>query len=354
MMTEVRVLKVGILHRHDWPKSYLALWEAGIRPPLLPGDPSGAGATWRSQTINTTAASLGRWIFFLREQDGFDEGASPEQLVTPDRLRAYLEHLAGHNRPATVLHRIIGLERGLAVLAPGSDRSLLRLIISNLEKDYDAVSKRERLQEAAALVELGFALRQRGVAKGIGRLRNSTLFRDGLQISLLAMRPLRLKNFSAIRIGRQLIPHGTSWAFDFKGHEMKNHRPIDPIFPEKLVGPMKDYIEIHRRIIVDGRYDGDALWVSSRSQPQSAITIRHQLCKWTKEAFGLPITPHLFRDCAATSLAVHSPEEVQIAHLILGNTYAVMQKHYNLARVVEAACTYHGALERLCTSLAVE
>jgi integrase/recombinase XerD len=117
---------------------------------------------------------------------------------------------------------------------------------------------------------------------------------------------------------------------------------------------MKDYLEVHRRIIADGRYDGDALWVSARSQPQSAITIRHQLCKWTEEAFGLPITPHLFRDCAATSLAVHSPEEVQIAHLILGNTYAVMQKHYNLARVVEAACTYHDALERLRMSLAAK
>ena len=345
---------VGILQRHDWPKSYDALWEAGIRPPLLSGDPRGAGATWRGQTIRTTAASLGRWLFFLREVNGLDESVPPEQLITPDRLRAYLEHLGEYNRPATVLHRVIGLERGLAVLTPGSDRSLLRLIIANLENDYDAVSKRERLQEVAALVELGFALMQRAVANGTGRRRNSTLFRDGLQIALLAMRPLRLKNLSGIRIGCQLIPQGTSWVFDFKGHEMKNHKPIDPIFPDKLVGPMKDYMEIHRPIIADGCYDGDALWVSSKSQRESAITIRHQLCKWTAKAFGLPITPHLFRDCAATSLAIHSPEEVQIAHLILGNTYAVMQKHYNLARVVEAACTYHGALERLRTTLAVE
>jgi hypothetical protein len=69
--------------------------------------------------------------------------------------------------------------------------------------------------------------------------------------------------------------------------------------------------------------------------------------KWTKRAFGLPISPHLFRDCAATSLAVHSPEDVQIAHLVLGNSYAVMQKLYNLARVVDAGRHNNAALERL-------
>ena len=134
---------------------------------------------------------------------------------------------------------------------------------------------------------------------------------------------------------------------EFAGDEMKNHRPIDTSFPSLLVPAMTDYLATYRRDIADGNYDGDALWLSYWWKPQAESSIRHQIKKWTKEAFGLPITPHLFRDCAATSLAVHSPEEVQIAHLILGNTYAVMQRHYNLARVVEAARHYHAAIEQL-------
>jgi hypothetical protein len=76
----------------------------------------------------------------------------------------------------------------------------------------------------------------------------------------------------------------------------------------------------------------------------SAVSINQQLCRLTKDAFGLPISPHLFRDCAATSLAVHAPELIGIAHLILGNTYAVMEKHYNLARVIDAGRHFYGAL----------
>jgi hypothetical protein len=55
----------------------------------------------------------------------------------------------------------------------------------------------------------------------------------------------------------------------------------------------------------------------------------------------------LFRDCAATSLAVHDPDQVQIAHHILGNSYAMMEKHYNLARMTDAARHYHAALEQI-------
>ena len=37
----------------------------------------------------------------------------------------------------------------------------------------------------------------------------------------------------------------------------------------------------------------------------------------TKAAFGLPLNPHLFRDCAATSIAIQDPEHVRIAASLL-------------------------------------
>jgi integrase len=298
--------------------------------------------------MKTTAACWGRSCFFLREMGWLDDNLAPDQLLTPERLRAYLAHLEEHNRPATVLHRMIGLERALAVLAPHSNRSLLRLIIANLEADYEPASKRERLQEVAALVELGFDLMKRAVeADGAVRRRRAAAFRDGLQIALLAMRPLRLKNFAGIRIGRHLVRAGAGWKLEFSADEMKNRRPIDPDVPAQLVPALDAYLTTYRKDLVDGKCVGNALWLSMWWRPESETAIRHQIKRRTEAAFGLPITPHLFRDCAATSLAVHAPEEVQIAHLILGNTYAVMEKHYNLARVVEAGRHYHAALERL-------
>jgi integrase len=39
----------------------------------------------------------------------------------------------------------------------------------------------------------------------------------------------------------------------------------------------------------------------------------------TKEAFGNPIWPHLFRDCAVTELVDCAPEEIGIAPDLLGH-----------------------------------
>jgi integrase/recombinase XerD len=341
---------VGIVKLQAWPALHQINREAGIRPPLLPGDPSGAGARWRQQTIKTTDACWGRALHFAWQMSWMDVNDVPEAFIFPDRLRLYLKHLREHNAPVTVLHRIVGLERALALVAPRADRKILRVLIANLEDDYEPVSKRERLQESAALIELGFKLMRLAFElPGIISRRRVAMYRDGLQIALLAMRPVRLKNFSSMRIGldQHLIPCGEGWRLHWQGHEVKNGKPIDVTFPEDLVPAMRDYLQIHRPALCAGHYAGDALWVSYWWQHQDESTIRQRLMKWTKDAFGLAITPHLFRDCAATSLAVHAPEEVHIAHLILGNTYAVMQRHYNLARVVEAGRHYHAALERL-------
>ena len=341
------MIEVGVLRQKQWPESHAALWEAGIRPPLLPLDPRGAGATWRRDTIKMTAAAWGRWCFFLVQVGWFDDALPPDNLVTYDRLIAYLKHLAEHNKPSTILTRIIGLERALAVLAPKADRSLLRRIVANLNADYEPISKRERLQESAALVELGFDLMNRArAARGKRRRRHAAMYRDGLQIALLAMRPIRLKNFSSIRIGRHLDTVGGVWWLEFPGAEMKNHEPIAVEFPAALVEALEYYLDVIRNDLADGRYHGDALWISHWWRQQNNATIYGRLCKRTQEEFGLPITPHLFRDCAATSLAVHAPDEVQIAHLILGNSYAMMQKHYNLARGIDAVRHVNAAMDR--------
>jgi integrase/recombinase XerD len=349
------MIEVGITPLKAWPILHCQRRVAGIRPPLLPGDPAGPGAKWRTQTIKGFEANWGRALHFASQMGWQDIATNPEAFATPERLRVYLEHLGAHNKPATVLHRIIGLERALAVLAPKFNRKLLRLLIANLEDDYEPASKRERLQESAALVELGFRIMRLAFElPGLKRKRRATMFRDGLEIALLASRPVRLKNFSEMRVGPNghLIPSGNSWSMHWQAHEVKNHKPIDVDFPEELVPAMREYLDVHRKTICGDHYLGDALWVSYWWRPHNEITIRHQMKKWTQDAFGLPITPQLFRDCAATSLAVYAPEEVQIAHLILGNSYAVMQKHYNLARVVDAGGHYHGALDQLRVSLA--
>src|SRR5262249_11464754 len=134
--------------------------------------------------------------------------------------------------------------------------------------------------------------------------RNAALYRDGFQIALLAARPLRLKNFSSIVIGQHLVKPSGRWRMEFTAAEMKNHHPLEFDVPEQLVEHLEYYISGPRKLLCDELYQGKALWVSHWWQPQDRNTIHGRLCKRTQDEYGLPITPHLFRDCAATSLAV--------------------------------------------------
>jgi integrase/recombinase XerD len=65
----------------------------------------------------------------------------------------------------------------------------------------------------------------------------------------------------------------------------------------------------------------------------------------TGTAFGQPVNPHLFRDCAATSIAIEDPEHVRIASQILGHrSTATTERYYNQARIVDAARRYQDFL----------
>src|SRR5436190_8810369 len=76
--------------------------------------------------------------------------------------------------------------------------------------------------------------------------------------------------------------------------------------------------------------------------------IRLQIKLRTKAAFGQSINPHLFRDCAATSIAIHDPEHVRIATAILGHTcVSTTNKHYNQAQMLSAAREHNREILRL-------
>ena len=56
------------------------------------------------------------------------------------------------------------------------------------------------------------------------------------------------------------------------------------------------------------------------------------------DGLGRAINPHLFRDCAATSIAIDDPGHVGIACRLLGHRAAsTTERYYNHARGVEAS-----------------
>jgi integrase/recombinase XerD len=66
----------------------------------------------------------------------------------------------------------------------------------------------------------------------------------------------------------------------------------------------------------------------------------------TKERFGVALNPHLFRDAAATTLAIGDPAHVRIAAPLLGHrTFATTERHYRQARAYDAHLIFVQALK---------
>ena len=61
----------------------------------------------------------------------------------------------------------------------------------------------------------------------------------------------------------------------------------------------------------------------------------------TRARLGRAINPHLFRDCAATSIAIEDPEHVRITAAVLAHSgLQTSEQHYNHAKSLQAIRRY--------------
>ncbi len=334
-----------------WPEPDQQLWDQALRGGDLLTD-SRPAARWASRTRETVREGYGHWLSWLKTHDLLDPAEPLSLRCSPARLLAYVRSMQEGLSRATVLNRVIALERALCVMIPDSDRSHLRRFINRLPKQAMTSHKRARLQDPAALVELGLKLMrdaERGAHKNIRK--NACVYRDGLQLALLAMRPLRRKNFTDLALHRHLIRELGGWRIRIPATETKTGEPVDVPFPARLVPYLERYLAHYRPLLVCNRYCGDRLWIGYGFKPQAAHTLGIRIAQRTEIAFGRPVNPHLFRDCAATSIAVHDPEHVRAAAAVLGHrSFATTERQYNLATSLKAARDYQTQIRRLRSS----
>jgi integrase len=219
-------------------------------------------------------------------------------------------------------------------------------------KHVPARPKRGRLVGVADLLALGQQLMQSAAAQSTNRLR-AMQFRDGLIIALLAARPLRLRNLAQLDLERSLVQRGECWWIAIPAEQTKTREPIEAPWPEVLNSPLGMYLKQHRPVLcrIRGRWTrpvGGALWVSADGSPMSQGRVYDSIIRRTRVVFGRPINPHLFRDCAATSIAIEDPEHVRVASQILGHrSAATTERYYNQSQTIDAARRYQDFLVAL-------
>ena len=326
----------------DWPDLDRQLWKNALMSGSLLED---GGARSRHSDLSnlTVATGYGRWLTWLDRHGLLVSRDKPDERITPCRVRDYVTALEAVNATQTLLNRLQELRAAALVMGPHKDWSWINDIISRIRARHrPARPKRPRLVATRELFDLGLTLmartdRERSVK------RMAILYRDGLMIALLAARPLRLSNLLGLVLNDTLVRLGGRWFIQIPATETKTREPIELSWPEPLIAPLETYLACHRVVLAQGygrstrHFDG-TLWLSADGLPMTRNRAYMRIATRTRDGLGRSINPHLFRDCAATSIAIDDPDHIGIASRLLGHRAAsTAERYYKHARSVEAS-----------------
>jgi integrase/recombinase XerD len=337
------------LKTEQWPDADRQLWTAATRPSDLLDPDTGARSGCAPNTNAKAEKGYGRWLTFLTLTDGDALLLKPADRITPERVKAYVKSLQGlSNATGTILARLQELGEVARVLDPDRDWGFINRFSSRVRAAHRPARPKTHLKLTDELLDLGLNLVEQ--AKGNSGLDAAILHRDGLLIGLLSLLPLRRRNLADLRLGRNLIATKSGWLLVLAEQETKTHRQLELPFPDVLREAFDVYLARHRPYLAarSGRWakpSGCALWISKDGSPMTEIALYDRVRLRTADAFGNPLNLHLFRDAAATTLAIADPEHVRIAAPLLGHSsFSTVEKYYQQATAISAHRQYIEAI----------
>jgi integrase/recombinase XerD len=349
----------------DWPAGDRQLWNKAVEPGGLFGG-GGAGAHWSAASRLKAACGYNAWLSWLAAKELLDPNIGPADRVTRERVAAYTAEIQTELAPYSVLCRIQELYDVLRVIKPQSNWKWLAQLYRSLSAQVrPARDKLSRLKQPEELIALGERLMDEAeAATERSAIRRAIRYRDGMLIALLAYRPVRHKNLAMMRLGRHLMKVAGSWRIVFAAEETKTHVLYEAVLPAALGPRLERYLDAFRPVLLRGGQEAgnpdappihpelDAVWVSKDGTQLSYQTLGLRIFLLTRREFGRGLSPHLFRDCAATAVAIDNPKHIGDASLVLGHAgHRTTEKHYNHARSLEASRRHATMLASLRESL---
>lgn len=339
----------------EWPRADREAWEAALEDSDVL-DVGGVAARWAPVTRNGVVKNYGRWLTWCELNGTLIAASPPAARVTHANVAAYLDTLRQQSLSSASVHCYVSrLTMAISAMAPSANWQWLQKIVNRLQQmRVPTDRKRGRVVPARDLFGYGLDLiveAERDLRTG--SLAQAIRYRGGLMIALLAARPFRIRNFGAIELHRHLLPSHDGFYLAFEADETKTKQRLEADVPAALVEPLRRYLAVYRPRLLGGAVGHTCkptqrLWVSGVGQGITETRIRDQITELTAKRFGRSINPHLFRDCAATSLALEGPSHSSTTMRILGHrSTATAERYYVQAKTQEAARTYQAQVRAL-------
>jgi integrase len=331
---------------NEWPHTHRQSWEEACRPGI--GLRRGGRASRYAQVSRDDfARRYGAFLDFLQRSGLFDPKAASAAQVTPSDVERYVAELNGRVRSVTAWNCIYKLRMAAKLLDPKADWSWL----AEIEKDLALVmvprNKFERVVLSDRLVEAGLTLVSEAESYAKGPFERAKGIRNGLMIALLAVCPIRIKNFATLEVGVTFKEVDGHWwiTLPFKSTKTKSleERPV----PEFLNHAIDLYLKQARPVLIGIRPETNFLWISSRTrQRYTTKNLGTWISKITFRTVGVDVSPHLFRTAGATTAAMYGGDNPHLASAFLGHTDSrLTYENYIRATTVNAAKEW-GAIVR--------
>jgi integrase len=222
----------------------------------------------------------------------------------------------------------------------GNWRAQFRLLKALQRAARTAPSRRKlgRILLSSELLNAGLVLAGQRADRANTLLDAQLGRRDGTMIAFLALIPIRLRSLSELELGRSVLVGETEICIVLTSEMTKNGRPWETTVPSALAPVLRRYIDdVRPWLMARSSQSHHSLWVGRMGEPLAYKTLSNLIPEATSRVLGVRVSPHLFRDAAATTLARTSPADTRLIRPLLAHSSdAIAERHYNHAQGIEA------------------
>jgi integrase len=322
----------------EWPAPDRAAFQGAYAPGDLFDGTAGPGAHLSKGTRQMIRGAYRRWLGFLKANCPDDLSMAPGERISPERVRAFVDHLGAQMRPSTVAIVIARLYAAARLIAPTADWAWLRSVKSRLESLARPQDRFDRLVPPVHTLDYGIELMDAALMMppSDGHKQREIQYRDGLLLALRSVWPIRRRSLAALTVSHHLEFDDAGVNILLHWSDTKAKRPESFRVPEQLVPYLMRYLkEIRPALLGISCHDG--LWASYRGRPLIAGRIYDIVRARVTAKFGKAMSLHDFRRAAATFLAMDAPEKIGLIPGVLQHASPdVGEQYYNLARSMQA------------------
>jgi len=281
------------------------------------------------RTVYARRSTWGQFLQILLVHRPEQLAASPCLRVTVDNLRFATEVLKRNCSDNTVANFLQRIHLVVRAMYPDEDWRWIYTAQRRIQRQAIPLPHREVL--SSEVYPIGLSLVEKAIAasraRGHAAVNDAEIFRDGLVILTLTEQAMRRGELAAIDINQHLEKNGTLWVISLPAELTKTHEAKRYELSERLSGHVDLYLEVYRPLFPNA--DGHSGMWPYKDRPMVDKMIRRYVRKHTQAALGFAVTPHRFRNAAATFTSVVDPANIRMAKGLLGHaSLAMTEKHY--------------------------